>query len=532
MTISSVASTSTHDPPSRNEPLARFGAALKRHMTLEDLISLEACLGCRQCGTACAWFLETSDDARHPLHRKRLLQRIYRRQVSLLGRLGCRVGAIQAPSEGELSASMEAFWKCTNCGRCTLACPLSLSNRSLFRLARTAYAESGLSAQNATRRAIIDNTRDRGNSFGTRPEQTLLRLAFHLAISHTDAPLDRAGSEFLLVAPTVDAERFPEHLFRLVQLLNASGIRYTLSSRVMDLGTEIDHVVVDHDLARRMLTRVEAEAEYLGVKTLLIPECGCDVRTFYGDAPGILGRALRVGVKWVDTVILEQLESGRLPSRPAADCITLHDPCQITRLSGMGGIARRILRHVAPEYVEMTPHGSQNYCCNGSSGPMRLPENAELRRRVSSLKARQIEGTHASIVVSPCAVCTLTLNDICQTYGLARQGERMARMLYEVVHASVVSALVDTPAENGLFVPDEVHPDASGQSLTLSAWVEELRTRPIYSELYAWLLRDISVARVLETTGRARLVLEAMAPERRTSMFVGGNEDGETKCIG
>jgi len=302
---------------------------------------------------------------------------------------------------------------------------------------------------------------------------------------------------------------------------------------VMDLGTEIDHVVVDNELSVSMIERVESEAERLGAKTLLIPECGCDVRTFYGDAPSILGRALRVPVRWVDTVLLESIQSGRLTLEHVHKRVTLHDPCQITRLSGMGALIRQLIAEVAPDFIEMTPNGPQNYCCNGSSGPMRLPENTELRRRVSALKAKQIEQTKAELVVSPCAVCTLTLNDICQVYGLAQKGQRKARMLYELVHEAVSQASTGTEAEQRLQSPACTRGQAGDKyATTLMSWFDDLRNRPDYGGLYAWLLRDPSVVQAVEESRRAGLVLEEMAPERRFSVMVGPYLEGESTCSG
>ena len=48
--------------------------------------------------------------------------------------------------------------------------------------------------------------------------------------------------------------------------------------------------------------------------------------------------------------------------------VTLHDPCNLTRSMGIIEPQRRILRFLAPEFREMEPHGTRNYCCGGGSG--------------------------------------------------------------------------------------------------------------------------------------------------------------------
>jgi Fe-S oxidoreductase len=73
------------------------------------------------------------------------------------------------------------------------------------------------------------------------------------------------------------------------------------------------------------------------------------------------------------------------------------------------------LNLVSNNFIEMTPNREHNYCCNGGAGGMRLPENTELRRKISVLKANQIRVTGAEYVTSPCVVCTLSLEDTCHT---------------------------------------------------------------------------------------------------------------------
>ncbi|HEX7505528.1 MAG TPA: (Fe-S)-binding protein, partial [Polyangia bacterium] len=422
-------------------------------LTLEVQSALESCLDCGACGMACAWYLETGDRDLHPKRRRDFLRRVYRRCMTVEGRSLGALGVYKGPTEAELREQQEAFWKCSCCGRCTMACPLSLSNRAVFRWARNAYAECGMSAENPVRGGIIEATRSGAHSFGVARERLLLLLGGIFSARRTEVPVDVQGADYLIVFPTVDTLRFPDQLWKLFRLLNAGRVRYTTSSCVFDLGTEIDHVVVDHGLSRRMLENVEHEVRRLAAGTLIIPECGCDVRTFYVDASQILGRPLSIRVESVDIILHRLLSAGQLPVRPIAARIALHDPCQVTRLSGLGQLARNILEVVAPAYREMTPNRDENYCCNGSSGPLRLPENAELRRRVSRLKAEQIRRTGANRVVTPCAVCTLSLTDICQTYRLDPAGQHMVSILYEVVFEAMQAALCHTGQESRAEVP-------------------------------------------------------------------------------
>ena len=444
---------------------------------------------------ACAWYLETGDWELHPKRRRDFIRKVYDRCVTGEGRVLGRLGLGKSPTEEDLRRQQEAFWKCSSCGRCTMACPLSLSNRALFRWARNAFAESGLSAENSTRQAIIEGTRTRSHSFGVDRERLILLLGTIFAAHQTEVPVDVPHADYLLAFPTVDTLRFPDQLWKLFQLLNAGRIRYTTSSQVFDLGTEIDHVVVDHGLSRRMIENVENEVHRLKAAALIIPECGCDVRTFYVDAGHILGRPLSIRVESVDLILHRLLASGQLPVRPLAEPVALHDPCQVTRLSGFGQVARDILRMVAPSYREMNPNRDQNYCCNGSSGPLRLPENTDLRRRISRLKAEQIRNTGAARVVTPCAVCTLALSDICTFYQLGPPGVRMVAILYEIVFEAAQAAMRDPDRawQGALPVLLEKCSPAFWARHSLGGWFAQLLQRSENQDHVHWVLEHPAV---------------------------------------
>jgi Fe-S oxidoreductase len=421
--------------------MQRFVASLRRNLTPDLVVTLESCLNCRSCGLACAWFLTTEDERLHPHYKGSVVRSIYRRYATAEGRVAGLLGLASTPTTDDLRDAMDVFWKCSACGRCTLACPQGLSVRGLVRAARAAYTDAGLSRENSTLGAIIDNTRDARHSFGRSPERIYAQVGLFLHHEQVDVPIDVPGADFLFVCPAAGNTGLPDYGIKLPKILNAANVSYTISSRIIDTGTDVDHIAVHHELARRMLMEWEDEAERLGARTLLLVECGCDVRTMYVEAEQTLGRPLRFPIQSIDSLMLECIASGQIPVLPLAESVTLHDPCYVTRLSGLGDVSRALLAQVAPNLVEMIPNREYNYCCNGGSGPMRLPENAALRRKVSSLKAKQIAEARADYVTTPCAVCMLTLTDTCQHYGLQGSAGRKVLMTFELVYAAMHRAL-------------------------------------------------------------------------------------------
>lgn len=474
-----------------------FVDSLRHNLTAEDVVNLEACMDCKMCGEACAWYLVTGDEKLHPTHKTGLIRQIYHRYMTVEGRIGGALGLVPTPTVADLREHMQYFWACTACGRCTLACPSGISIRRIVRLARAAYADSGLSLANPTIRSIIENTDRHRHSFGLTMPQVIGRVGLFLRSEDLEVPVDVHGADMLFVCPAAGNTKIPDYGIKLIKILNAAGVSYTISPYVIDTGTEIDHIAVHHNLSKQMLEDWEQEADRLGVKNILLVECGCDTRTLYAEASETLGRPFRYPIVSVDALMLDLIKQGRLPVEKTHLKVTLHDPCYATRLSGLGDLFRELLHLVTDNFIEMTPNREHNYCCNGGAGGMRLPENTATRRKISVLKANQIRATNATYVTSPCVVCTLSLEDTCQTYGLAPQGERMALVLFEVVYAAMEQALAKRGELDRIRIPVELqHRDHEFfVAHSIEGRLSMLMQLPEFPALLDWLEQDDIVKR-------------------------------------
>lgn len=474
-----------------------FVDSLRKNITAEDVVNFEACMDCKMCGEACAWYLVTGDEKLHPTHKTGFIRQIYQRYLTIEGRIGGALGLVPTPTVADLKENMQYFWACTACGRCTLACPSGISIRRMVRLARAAYSDSGLSNANPTIRSIVENTDRHRHSFGLTAAQVLGRVGIFLRSEGLEVPVNVHGAEMLFVCPAAGNTKIPDYGIKLIKILNAAGVSYTISPYVIDTGTEIDHIAVHHNLSKQMLLDWEQEADRLGVKSILLVECGCDTRTLYAEATETLGRPFRYPIVSVDALMLDLIRQGRLPIEKTDLKVTLHDPCYATRLSGLGDLFRELLNLVTDNFIEMTPNREHNYCCNGGAGGMRLPENTNVRRKISVLKANQIRATGADYVTSPCVVCTLSLEDTCQTYNLSATGDRMALVLFEVVYAAMEPALAKRGELDRMRVPAELRNRDREFFIahSIEGQMATLMQQPDFPALLDWLEKDDIVKR-------------------------------------
>jgi len=476
--------------------LQKFVDTLDHWLTEEDIgLNMYGCVECNQCGEACAWYVETGEEEMHPKVRADFVRKVWKRYKTPMGKFLGSLGLIDSPTVDDLRKNMYIYWQCTLCGRCTLACPMNISNRSLYRAMRAAYTESGLSYENPTLKSIIENTEKLRHSFGLTREFVFSRPGLFLGYEGVEAPVDVKGAEYLFVCPSAGNTRLPEYGVKLIKILNAAQINYTISSKIIDTGTEIDHIAVHHELSKVMLEEWEQAAEELQSKYVVVAECGCDVRTMYVDAEKTLGRPFKFPIVSIDTILEQAIDNGSLPVEPIDESVTFHDPCYVARLSGRGDEYRRFLPKVVKDFREMTPNKEHNYCCNGGAGGMRLPENTEKRRKISRLKAEQIKNTGADLVTTPCAICYLNLKDTTEVYGLATADNRKARMLFEIVYDAMMKALKKRREEDRVRMPYLFKKMNKEEQIkhSLSGFMEQLTRSSQFPELLKKLKDDANV---------------------------------------
>ncbi len=88
----------------------------------------------------------------------------------------------------------------------------------------------------------------------------------------------------------------------------------------------------------------------------------------------------------------QYLRDGRIKVDPGKirDVVTLHDPCNMARTGGIWKEQRYILANCVTNFVEMTPHGTDNLCCGGGGGQLSMSEYNDRRMKIGKLKAEQI----------------------------------------------------------------------------------------------------------------------------------------------
>ena len=120
----------------------RIGVSDIRHLTQQQLLSLDACMECGRCEEVCPAFATAK-----PLSPKRVVQDLRGLMERTLG----DDAAPEAPALQDQTIEAETLWSCTTCSACVNICPVRIDHVALIvDMRRYLVSEGGLSGTAAT----------------------------------------------------------------------------------------------------------------------------------------------------------------------------------------------------------------------------------------------------------------------------------------------------------------------------------------------------------------------------------------------
>jgi Fe-S oxidoreductase len=429
------------EAPVRPAAFAQALEVLRESVDERTAAFLNACVRCGLCADTCHVYLADRDPESTPAAKVERVARLFRRYHTLLGRVAPGlVGAESLTQEALQGLAAAAFGRCTLCGRCALNCSVGLDPAAIMRFARTVLVAADLVPRGI--RANIEAAQTSGNTMSISPEdvrETIAWLEEDLRQTIGDPtasmPVDRHDARVLYALNPRELKFFPLSISAAGMIFHAARESWTLTSSDFDI-TNYGFFAGDTEAQRAIAERLIRRAEELGVRELVVAECGHGYRSLRWEAPEWLGRPLPFEVRSFVEVMAEYLAAGRLRLDPSKnpDPVTLHDPCNLVRHGGVIEEQRYLLRHAVTTFVEMTPNREDNYCCGGGGGLLAASEHTAKRLEAGRVKADQIRATGARVVASPCHNCIDQLMELNRHYTLGVE----VRTLGEIVADALV----------------------------------------------------------------------------------------------
>jgi Fe-S oxidoreductase len=250
-------------------------------------------------------------------------------------------------------------------------------------------------------------------------------------------PLDEAGAEVLVVTPSADFFAEP-HVFSLIgyaKVFHAAGIRWTMSSHASEAGN-FGLFIGNYDQTRKIAMRVREAALELGVKRIVVGECGHAWRVAYSFWNTLIGPFDFLDARYpvpqhICELTYDLVKRGAITlDREKNDhrVVTFHDSCNVARGAGMGGIPRgqfilprEIIRAACNHFHDMAPETihENTFCCGGGGGLL-TDELLELRvkgalPRMEALKA-VVDEHGVNFMATICAICKAQFSKVLPYY--------------------------------------------------------------------------------------------------------------------
>jgi Fe-S oxidoreductase len=404
-------------------------------------LSMEYCATCHTCSEACHIYEGSGENPVYrPSYRSEVLRRLYKKYIKNKG----KGGMLQAWRDGKIDLNWttiarlyELAHRCNLCRRCAQTCPMGVDNGLIAREIRKLYSqELNWSVKELHKDGSVLQLKV-GSSTGMNERVVKDNIEFidedvsEITGMTIETPWDKEGADILLIHNAGEIMAWPMNPGAFAVIFEAAGLSWTMSSEIaaydgINYGLWYD----DAQFARVAIKHAQA-AKKLGVKKIVIGECGHAHKALTVIADRVLTGDLNIPRESCFVTLDNIISEGRLKLDPSRNDfpVTLHDPCNLVRLMGIVEPQRRILRKIAPRFREMHPHGVNNYCCGGGSGfaIMQGHNFPDWRFQVSGRKKLEqilnafkdeLDPSIKKYVCTPCSNCKGQLRDLFVYYNL------------------------------------------------------------------------------------------------------------------
>ena len=380
--------------------------------------ALEACARCGICAEACHYYRSEPKVEHIPAYRAEQLRSVYRYEHDFLSRLfpiWTRSKKLDEPTLANLTEI--AFSQCTLCRRCTVNCPLGVDTPLMMRAIRAMASAAGTAPEILV--MLADAAIEKGKDPSFYKEMFLEQikemqdqLREVTGDPTATIPVEKQNAKILYV-PLAGAHT----ILPPAVVFNAAKEDWTLS---IFEASNYGVFLADMKRAKEVAKRIVDEANRLGVKEIVIAECGHAYASYRWDVPNWFAGEFNFKVRSLIEVIAEYIQDGKIKVDPTAipEGVTYHDSCNLARNGGLIEEPRYVLSKITTDFREMTPNKAEAICCGGGGGLVALAEYADRRIAAGKPKAEQIKNTGARVVVAACENCRLQIGDLNEHYNL------------------------------------------------------------------------------------------------------------------
>ena len=293
---------------------------------------------------------------------------------------------------------LDKTFSCTTCRQCTEICPTGHDTAQKLEAFRRELVKRQLGPEK--HKKIVENLNKTGNVFGEE-----------IAIADT---ADAAEAEIIYFPGCVAKYRMDKLKDATTEIFKVLGIKYVIPEDIVCCGSVLFRT--GHDPSEL----VKKNKEIFGDKTVVVSCAGC-YSTFKHDYQG-------VNVLHLTEFLQDKLDKLKLNDIKAK--VTYHDPCHLSRGSGIYDAPRNVIRAISGlEFVEFQNCRENADCC-GAGGGVKSAKPA-LANELGKKRGDDAKAMGVDAILSACPFCELNLKensdiknlDVCELLLKALKGE-------------------------------------------------------------------------------------------------------------
>ncbi len=391
--------------------------ALRAEIDAPVAAFFSSCVHCGLCAEACLFYVETGDPQYTPITKLEPLRRVWEAEFTLFGRLKGLFGLNKKVTD-EMLAEWEPllYDSCSMCARCSMVCPVGNDIQYMIRKTREGMVASGHAPEGlitAAARAVRT-----GSPMGLKWKTLQVQIDHVEASSGLKVPVDAEGADYLVLLSSMEIINFPEYLEAITKIFDHAGVSWTLSNDCYE-ATNAGIQIGNKDIARTLVQRIVDAAVKLKVKNVISPECGHAYTAVRWEGPNLIGKSYPFRVFHIIEVLDELRAAGRIKTEgKEMDRLSMHDPCNLARKSGVIQQQRNLMDLVADNFVDLKEHGRYQWCCGAGGGVSSNERAAELKMTAFKRKKAQIEEVAPERMVTMCATCRTQLEEGLEEFNM------------------------------------------------------------------------------------------------------------------
>ena len=391
-------------------------------------VYVNTCIHCGLCSDACHYYLSHDKDPRYsPAGKVKRTMWEIRKKDGLV------------TPEFIREASRIASTECNVCKRCSMYCPFGIDIAYIMLTVRRICHMLGVTPQ-----YIQDTAHSHAvtmNQMWVKEDEWIDTLQWQEDDARDEIPtlripLEKEGADIMYSIIGPEPKFMALLIYQAAIIFETAGLNWTMPATPGWDNSDMAMYTCDNEIMGRV-KRVHFEtARRLRVKKIVMGECGHAFRSVYDVGNRWLGWKMPpIPIVHAIQFYYELIKEGRIKiAKKYEEPVTFHDPCNVIRGGGLADMARYVVNAICENFTEMQPNREHNYCCVAGGGVINCgPPHKITEMLASKVKADQIAGTGAKVVISPCHNCHSGLEDIVNYYKLDVKVKFISDILYDAI---------------------------------------------------------------------------------------------------